>query len=225
MIKNNIQVLHLHGAISTGPKYYQSTRQGELHIIPFAYQITGKILPSPKLIYHTLREKQAGWFSDTRNFDDFGYFNHPIDFGYEGYNPQIELKGLQLTNLLGFISFETIHMWQYYRMAHQPMLPVPQLIGGLTLKTKNSKLVYQDSDHVMISLHDFAMGVRDEMHTGDVIPAGNYIQIDRHYLDEALKRMGLRLAFVYQLNVHQKPSTNSRTRETETFYDTVHLNL
>ncbi|RFZ94140.1 ATP-binding protein [Mucilaginibacter conchicola] len=224
-VKNNKQVLHLHGAVSNGPKYYQSTRQGEIHIIPFAYQVAGKTTVSPKEIYRALQEKRTGWFSDTRDFDDFGYFDHPIDHRYDGYVPQIELKGLQMTNLVSFISFETIHMWQYYRMAHQPMLPVPELTSRSSLSTENDKITYRDNNNVVISIHDFAMGVRDEMHTGDVIPTGNYMLVDKPFLDLALKSMGLRLAFVYQLKVHQKASIYVRTRETETFYDTVHLDL
>jgi hypothetical protein len=214
----------LHGAISNGEQYYQSTRQGEIHVVPFAYKTTGKAIPSAKMIYDALQDNLGIWYSATKSFDDFGFFNHPVFFEGKRQNRTIQLKDLQLMNLLGRISLDTIHFWQYYRMAHQPVLPVPQLQGTLDLKAKDDRLVYQEADKVKISRLDFAMGVRDEMHTGDVIPSGSYISINKKYLNEVLKTLGMKMAYVYKMQVNQKASTYAKERETDTYYETIDLN-
>lgn len=216
------QVLSLKGAIRTGPNYFASKRQGELILLPFAYRLKGNRIPNAETIFKALQGSQSYWLSKAKSPQDMGFFDHELMHSGRGLTAN-QMLDLEVTDLVGNIVLDTGMIWQYYRMVHQPALLSPILKGSLNLNTDGDEINYTDGKTVVCSANDFALGMREVIEHGDIIPSGNYLQIDRTYLRKMLDENQFGLGYVYRLNIREKGSTYRTVAKTHSLYEMILL--
>jgi hypothetical protein len=214
------QLLCLKGAVRTGPNYFASKRQGEITLLPFAYHSKGKRVPEAKAIFEALAEARSCWISGAESPQDLGFFDHELVHSGRGLTAY-RLLDLEVTDLVGWMALNTGMIWQYYRMVHQPVLLNPILQRSLELITGDDVITYTDGEKVICSVHDFALGMREATEQGDIIPSGNYLQIDRAYLQRVLNENQLKLGYVCRLKVRDKGSSYRATANTQNFYEMI----
>ena len=214
------QFLSLKGAIGTGLNYFQSKRQGEITLLPFAYRTRGKRVPEAKTIFEALSAARSCWISKAESPKDLGFFDHELMHSGRGLTAY-RLLDLELTDLVGTIALDTGMIWQYQRMIHQPVLLNPILQGSLELRTEGDQITYTDGKKLICSAHDFALGMRETIEQGDIIPSGNYLQIDKAYLKQVLDQQQLKLGYVCHLKVRDKGSSYRQPAKEQSFYETI----
>jgi len=220
-VDKRYQLLSLKGAVNTVEGHYRSKRQAEIALVPFAYRLAGSRIPAARQIFEAMANARSCWISKGEGPADMGFFdNKMIHSGRElsGH----KLLDMEITELVGTIVLDTGMIWQYYRMVHQPVLPNPLLTKGLTLNSNNDKIVYKDnSNQVICTAHDFAMGLHDTANHGDIIPSGNYLQIDGDYLKEQLNGLNLKLGYVYQLKVREKGNSHRTPAIEQSYFEMI----
>ncbi len=214
------QILSLKGAIGTGPNYFLSKRQGEITLLPFAYRSKGKRVPEAQAIFEALSAARSCWLSKAEGPQDLGFFDHELMHSGRGLTAY-PLLDLEVTDLVGAIALDTGMIWQYYRMIHQPALLNPILKGSLELRTADDRIIYTDGEKEICTVHDFALGMREAIEQGDIIPSGNYIRIDKAYLRQVLDQQQLKLGYVCRLKVRDKGSSYRQPAKTQSFYETI----
>ncbi|MEO6852240.1 MAG: hypothetical protein ABI166_16475, partial [Mucilaginibacter sp.] len=219
-VSDTEQLLSLKGAVRTGPSYFASKRQGEIALLPFAYRSKGKRVPEAKAVFEALSGATSCWISKAECPEDLGFFDYDLMHSGRGLTAY-RLLDLEVTDLVGWIALDTGMIWQYHRMIHQPVLLNPILQGGLELSTEGDKITYTDGEKVVCSAHDFALGMRETIEQGDIIPSGNYLQIDSAFLQGVLDERGLKLGYVCRLNVRDKGSSYRAEAKEYSFYELI----
>ncbi|WP_158798018.1 ATP-binding protein [Pedobacter sp. L105] len=216
------QLLSLKGAVRTGINYFVSKRQGELILLPFAYRLKGNRMPEAEIIFEALSRARSCWISKAESPQDLGFFDHELMHSGQGLTAH-QLLDLEVTDLVGTIILDTGMIWQYYRMVHQPALLNPILQGSLNLSTDGDQITYTDGKTVICTVNDFALGMRETIEQGDIIPSGNYLKIDRAYLQNKLDENQLKLGYVCRLNVREKGSSYRTIAKTHSLYEMIFI--
>lgn len=192
-INKNEQVLHLSGAISPVGKHYEDVLEGTIHVVPFACH-KGKKTSDAEAIYKQISEQSGFWFPKIPEFTQFGLFDNELEFARA--ERQIVIEDTEIIPLVSNVFHLNPHMWQYFRWAHHFKILGPHLSNSLSLSTSKEGIHYIQNNKTIAQVADFLGGIRDRAQYHNTIPSGNFLKINKRYLNNFLSSNNLRLAYV-----------------------------
>ncbi len=192
-INKNEQVLHLSGAISPVKRHYEDVLEGTIHLLPFAFQ-KGKKFSDAEAIYKEIMKQSGFWFPKIFQFTQFGLFENELEFVHA--ENQIVIENTEIIPLVNNVFHSNPHMWQYFRWAHEFKVLGPDLSNNVSLSASKEGIHYIQNNKSIAQVADFLDGIRDRAQHNKTIPSGNYLKINKKYLNTFLNSNNLQLAYV-----------------------------
>ncbi len=122
--------------------------------------------------------------------------------------------------LVGRLHPLSIAIWQWFRVSHQIMMPLRNLLEGAKLEMHDNGFVHK-IDKTQVGIYkEWTQGIRETLKDDSMPPFGAYYNISKEHIDKYLKPHGLRLGYAYRMQV--KVGDNFKS-EVKTYYGLLNV--
>lgn len=209
-------IIGAEGAVQPPGGWIDTDPNCSFKLIAFGYQIVGKNLPSaeevgeeflysiPNLIrIPSKTEMPFSFLEDKKNYlltrDEI-----------------IKIKDLVIHPLIATDRNLCIDLWQYYRSYHSGFNLVPELSNNLSVIISDDRWSFQDMSSKTITLYqDWLEGLKDRYYPEMPLPHGQFIKIDKEYLNNYLARKNLKLGFILKKTYKTKKYDHDKASKYE----------
>ena len=149
--------------------------------------------------------------------------DYPVRFLENSVYFDIHSDPIQIKDL-GVIPFVTrnrdfvISLYQHFRDIEQSFNVNGRLRDGLRNVVENNKWLYKDENNdEIIVFKDWTEGMQERYEFKMPVPHGHYVLIDEKYLDEKLRKNGLRLGYVLKTTFRGRKYNIDEVQEIKDF--------
>jgi len=129
----------------------------------------------------------------------------------------IEIDDLLVYPLLSRARDLVIDLWQWFQDFHSPLTLFDNLSHGLTLTLSSHSWSYMKDGRRIATNRQWLEGLQERYNDNFDIPHGNYIEIDRAFLNDYLKEKGLRLGYLARTNVKYKEKQYDKAKSFKSY--------
>ena len=200
-----------------GPLLEQKDDMQSVHftLMPFAYRVIGREIPSPEDIFFMLN--RSTWSIGSTHRQALSVFQAPLQDWIDEDQDGIQADDLLLLPMLAHVETININCWQSWR-GHNPLkFPSKHLSVGGSKSTDNQSWSLSQQGEVVFKGLNWLKGPQLRL-TFQYGLCGQFAVMNRSWLNKFLDRRNLKLAFVLKHDYrvreseHREYSTSSFTK-------------
>jgi hypothetical protein len=184
-----------HLVLAEGPLSEQNDhlQSGHFRLLPFAYRVIGKDMPTAEQIFYVLN--RSSWSIDSAHHKALSILQAPMEDWIDSKQDGIHAGDLLLLPMLAHIETININCWQSWRGANPLMFPTKHLSGGglKTIGDQSWSLINQGK--TVFKGFSWLKGPQLKIRF-DYGLCGQFATLNYSWLDEFLGQRNLKLAFV-----------------------------
>lgn len=169
-----------------------------ISVIGFAYEVVGSELPTAEEVAKLIVNNPALTLIPTHTPSPFSFLDNPAACLYPLHLNPTKIKDLIVYPLVARTRDLTINLWQYFRDYQLQFLPVPEIRQDSTGEIRGLIYEYRNGEETIITHSDWIEGLKERNNMDMPLPYGQWLQIDRTFLEGFLSQNGLRMGYLVQ---------------------------
>ncbi len=167
-----------------------------ISLIGFAYEVVGSNMPTAEAVSELILDRSSLALIPIHTPYPLSFLDNPAACLYPiGLDPT-RIEDLMVYPLVARTRDLTINLWQYFRDYQLQLLPAPGIRRDSIGEIQDFQYVYSDENGEKITHGDWIEGLKERSNFDMPLPYGQWLRIDKAFLEECLAQNGLRMGYL-----------------------------